>query len=233
MNRPAFLLAAGFLLASMLTTSAPAAATGDGPAADVPPKVAEALNTTAAAASSVASDVAAVGANVLDTVCGVAPVSVLHCCGEFIVSEPGGSTRWSDDDGPGAIGLNDNPIQVSATSLIAGAARLWKESPPVGEGSATDDGVIFVTSWLACPDDDLPQAFIRVLSDNANRVYLNNQPIGTCGVWGQHADCFNSPQGYLEQISPYPNANTLRIHVMNGDGDGFGNPATVAFRVDF
>jgi hypothetical protein len=249
MNRPAFLLAAGFLLASMLTTSAPAAATSDADRtpvrtslqADVIDDALATVNALADGALNVTDrplpdPCAAIDANGVEAnPCCYGPGTAFVCCGEFIVSELGGSTRWTDPfPGPGAWGYNKNPVQLAATSIIPGAASLWKENPGVGEGNATSEGVEFVAAWVACEGFTSPSASIRVLSDNANRVFVNNSPVGQCGTWGQHSNCFSSAQGYVVPILPYPQANTIRIHVMNAAGNNWAtNPAQVAYRVDF
>jgi hypothetical protein len=247
MNAPAILLAGGLLLASMLS-SAPASADSrpDSPGAAQPGPVEEILDTLEALATGSIGKVDNTTSELREDVPVVDPCDVVIappvdpvpprklCCGEFVLTEPGGSTRWSDPDGPGATGINEDPVLISATSLIPGAAKLWKEDPGVGEGSATGWGVEFLISWVACPSPHGLPAVIRVQSDNSNQVFLNNQPVGACGTWGMHSNCFGAVQAYSATMLPYPLANTLRVHVMNGAGNNWvTNPAFVAYRVDF
>lgn len=231
MNRPATLLAAAFLLATTLSASAPASASGAAP--DLPP-VDDLRDQAVAAANSTGLPVNGPlpGTGLAGPIGPIYPVS----CGRSIVSQAGGSTRWTDPDGPGASGLNQDPVQLAATTPIPGAASLWKENPGVGEGSSTSDGVEFVAAFVVCPVGPNQAVYgdVQVLSDNANRVFVNNALVGSCGVWGASANCFGAPQGYLVPLLPYPEANTLRVHVMNAAGNNWNaNPAQVAYRVDF
>lgn len=191
-----------------------------------------------------------VGALVQDTTCTLSGVVVNPglvnngtivgaggCCHETLVSAPGGSTEWTYLDTTAAVwGLNLPSVSAGPnggwTGVPAGATPIWKEAggsvPGTNPGNAIW-GVEFVRGFVTCMS--IPEVTtLTVATDNANLVYVNNQLVGSCGSFFAANpgpdNCFSTAQQYTVTLLPYPQANTIRIHVQN---EGTTTPAMASY----